>query len=199
MSGLGSDEIGLFSESLNSCGVLTSMSIIDYLCEQGTFTQWGSEGREMQDRKFFYTDDWLTDYNALDGGVVGAKFGKDLSERGRIAGLINQYILGVAKVKLVTPNGYGADPVIKRLEPPREAIAYFRTGASGRPVRPGVRCFGFFRSPNVFFAMAMMRKNGTRHKGFDPIDEKIGKLQILVERLRDEVDISTDVELLITP
>lgn len=178
------------------------MSILDQLCTNGTFRRWGAEREIVPQRYFWYTSDWMKGFNALSSSPRGRRLERDTSEKGRVAGLINEYVLGTPQVRLVTPNGYGSEPVTKRLDPPRQMIVYFRTGAiqssAGVRLSPGVRCFGIFRSPNIFYALAIMRKQ-VRRGGVDPIDAAINRYEEFIKYVTNEVDAVTHVEKLITP
>ena len=162
--------------------MLTRMSLIDQLRERGVFKPWEIEGPALPQRGFWYTGLWKDSYNQLARGTRSGTIARDSSEKGRVAGLINDYVLGVPLVRLITPVGYGSDPVAKRLDPPRNGVVYFRTGRSERPKSAGVRCFGFFRSPNNFYAVSLMRKQ-PRCGNVDPIDDSVKPLTNLFDRI----------------
>ncbi|MBM9401589.1 hypothetical protein JUN65_08315 [Gluconacetobacter azotocaptans] len=134
----------------------------------------------------------------MDAGSRRNSLTKDTSEKGRVSGLINEFMAGTPRVRLITPVGYGADPIAKRLDAPREAVVYFRTNAPSKSPSLGVRCFGLFRSPNIFFAMSIMRKV-VRSGQNDPVDQFVNPIMIFFGRAIREVDVTTHVDNLITP
>ncbi|MDR6182056.1 hypothetical protein QE368_000898 [Asaia bogorensis NBRC 16594] len=87
-----------------------------------------------------------------------------------------------------------------RLDPPRQAIIELRTPSFSSRT-PGTRTFGFFRCPNEFFALFVMRKSlSTRYGGApDPLDRVANGLLSNMSPYLPEVDCTTDVRHLITP
>lgn len=174
------------------------MSPLDHLCEVGFFTRWETFDEALPNRCFYYSKAWREGYDSLAGEAVRNGLALERSEKGRVAGLVNQFVQGVPLSLLSRKPGYGMSPVAKRLDPPDHAVVEFRTGELG-DVSLGVRSFGFFRAPNVFYAMALIRKK-PRKRGepdpYGPAKELIGKM---VARVPQDVDTKTDVEYLITP
>ena len=174
------------------------MSIIDQLCRDDVFKLWELEEGDAPERYFWYTDSWADGYNRLDRTERRIGLERETSERGRISGLISDFVSGIPLSRLITPVGYGSDPVAKRLSPPRDGYIYLRTGSTQNPPSSGVRCFGLFRSPNRFYALAIMQKK-VRKKGIDPIDSVLDPLKTLYSYVSREADMNSEIEQLITP
>ena len=121
-------------------------------------------------RKFFYSTDWKKSLDEFprqanrgrlrsfpltgddvepgegSGGWVDFEF-YDLSPRGRVAGLVESFVVGLPKSDLCYPQGFGSEPLFERMRAPRAESVEMRTSKT--------RTFGFFSGHNAFVAVSL--------------------------------------------
>lgn len=171
--------------------MLTSMSLLDELVVRGYFIPWELPGRALPERLFYHTGKWTAAYKQLQSRKDRRGIELASTEKGKVSGLLNDYVRGEPRSLMIRPRGSAMSPPVKRLDPPREVVAELRVD--------GVRIFGFFRRPNAFFALDMLKKE-TRSASYDPYDVAANLVLRMVARLGSaDTDQKTDDTNLITP
>jgi hypothetical protein len=115
--------------------------------------------------------------------------------RERLAELLDAYVSGEAKSRLVLPYGQGSDPIWKRMRAPNATVVEFRTWDT--------RTFGFFCGPDIYVGVRMALtdelKKLQRDNQSDPYLPYAASVQTLISRIvPSEVEGDRDVEQLVT-
>lgn len=167
-----------------------------------------TEGRLIV-RTFYYTGRWATAAHMLPGrgasqiphsvdtGSDDVPLAQppwwglpaiDPSCRGKMLGLVEEFAVGTRRARLVTPNGYGSEPLFERMRPPNEAVVEMRTYEA--------RTFGFFARKNVFVAdQADTTENTHKNHLHGIYADRV--LQFIQRLYTSEVDVTSSIENLI--
>jgi len=144
--------------------VLTLPLTLDIMRENQWVFAWSPSGGRVIKRDFYWSPKWMEVRN----GLVGRRSTEindnnkvpdvdlaamDLSERGRLDGFVESYVIGEPRRRLVRPLGYGMEPPFHRMLPPLQAVVEMCTVHT--------RTFGFFARKNVFVALRLDRANAT--------------------------------------
>jgi hypothetical protein len=143
--------------------VLPLAFTIATLAAQGIVRAWKPGDARMTMRLFYYSEAWAVARERLPGPPgrksvrwwderETAQDGVDndvaldpdvgSSIRSRLDGLIETFVIGWPRERLVRRKGFGMEPPFQRMRPPRSAVVEMRTAAT--------RTFGFFARTGVF-------------------------------------------------
>jgi hypothetical protein len=158
--------------------------------------KWDLMGHALPARTFYYTEPWRAALSQL-SRPLRPRLDRPLSPRGRVAGLVEQFVAGDRRVMLITPQGNGMEPPFKRLRAPHEAVVEMRTTTT--------RTFGFFSARDTYVALFLAEVStlktyrpavGSRK---DPYHDFAAKVETFLSRLTPtEIDRTTNVEELIS-
>ena len=152
---------------------------------------WETRGDGLPLRCFYYTAQWSKDIRVLTPERTLKSLTPDLSLAGRVAGLVDDFVLGRPPAALIRAVGYGMDPPFKRMWPPRHAVVEMRT--------EGTRSFGFFAGPDVFVAHRLIAKKdlADQPKLYATIGDEV-LTKFIAHVAPTDVDRVSDVTYLIT-
>lgn len=122
------------------------MFTIGQLCDLNLLTGWIVEGDGLPVRSFIYTDRWLREFNELPT-KHRRRDGRCVNVQANLAALIDRFVDGTKKSRLVRPFSEGSDPVWRRMRKGYVSVIEFRTWDT--------RTFGFFSCPNVYVATSV--------------------------------------------
>ena len=161
------------------------------LGELGWVKKWTLACGGLPMRTYYYTEGWRAALSRLPGAEAG-RLARPASARGRVLGLVEQFVSGDRRAILVRPQGNGMEPPFKRLKDPHCVVVTMRTQAT--------RSFGFFAGLDTFVAVELVETTALKEKsGSDPYREYARKVEKFIERLSEnDIDRTTDVEILIT-
>jgi hypothetical protein len=185
---------------------------IDTLVAGRLLLPWRPANGRMMERLFYYSRTWADDRARLPGPPVRRQVrwwneaGDDTAEdpavdgveldpelgssiRDRLDGLIETFVVGWPRARLIRKAGFGMEPPFQRMYPPRAAVVEMRTADT--------RTFGFFAKLNVFVAHRLDLADNTHA---DPtLYAKYGDhVRQLLERVSaSDKDETTDIEALI--
>ncbi len=131
--------------------MLTLSFTIAKLVELKLLKAWEPTGSRMLKRNFYYSQRWATAVRALAGkeGSHSARWwdepadsasaepepdvpeidlvAMDLSDRGRVCGLVETFVIGRPLEQLVRKIGFGMDPPFERMRSTRQAVVEMKT------------------------------------------------------------------------
>jgi hypothetical protein len=149
--------------------VLHSVLTIISLREAKLLMPWEPGGEHLAKRNFYFSAKWRDAWQRLPGRPISKRVqwndedaglsgpndepswpdGSELidpaidpSIRGRLSGLIETFVRGWPRSKLIRKDGFGMEPPFKRMRPPLSSVVEMRTEYT--------RTFGFFAGPRVF-------------------------------------------------
>jgi hypothetical protein len=164
----------------------------------------------MAMRLFYYTEAWAADRLKLPGppdrrpvrwwddgaaaedepsDPVGIDPVVGSSIRSRMDGLIETFVIGWTRDRLIRKQGFGMEPPFQRMRPPRSAVVEMRTADT--------RTFGFFVRAGVFVAHRADLADHTHADAelYKTYGDDVGK--ILARMASSDKNETSDVELLI--
>ena len=173
---------------------------LDTMCANQWIFAWSPSGGRVIKRDFFWSPKWMEIRN----GLVGRRLTEpnesnnvpdvdlaamDLSERGRLDGFVESYVIGEPRQRLVRPFGYGMEPPFHRMRPPVQAVVEMCTLQT--------RTFEFFARKNVFVALRLDRADIT-HANTELYRFHGSAVKSIMDRLAvSDKDETSDVEELI--
>jgi hypothetical protein len=129
------------------------------------------------------------DERASEGGVVSLDPTVDPSVRGQLNGLIETFVIGTPREKLIRKAGFGMEPPFQRMRDGYSPVVEMRTQAT--------RTFGFFVRAGVFVALRLDLADST-HGDPTLYGRYGGDVMKLLSRMdSSDKDETSDVETLI--
>jgi hypothetical protein len=174
--------------------VLTLMFTLDTLEQSGLLLGWRNTSGRANFRTFLYAKPWRESVDHLAGRRAGG-LDSPASPRGRVLGLVNQFVSNDPKATLVTPRGNGMDPPFVRMHPPHSVVVEMRTTAT--------RSFGFFARQNTYVALFLDETTRLKRPDGSPdraqYDAYATRVEAFLNRLtQTDIDRTTAINALIT-
>jgi hypothetical protein len=169
----------------------------------------------MSERLFYYSEGWASDRLKLPGleGKRQVRWWTEDSDthsdevqdhlepnvevdpvagvtvRDRLDGLVETFVIGWPRVRLIRKQGFGMDPPFKRMSPPRTVVVEMRTHDT--------RTFGFFAGPRKFVALSVDLADNTHTDRtlYETYGDKVLKLLERVDH--SDINTSLDIDVLI--
>ena len=181
--------------------MLTFVFTIAKLIQGNLLQEWHPSGGAAVRRRFCFSKLWRSAYMELDGPAVRPDAARaqaaeptseaellgldpvalNPSKRGRVAQMVESFVIGWPPAHMIRPRGFGMDPPFKRLRPPYQAVVEMRTNQT--------RSFGFFARQGVFVAHTLACTDalkGRAQGAADPYADHARDVQKLLARIAAE-------------
>jgi hypothetical protein len=176
--------------------LLTSMFTLSKLIEARLATAWELPIDELPQRTCYTTGRWKQDMDALGTAARRTGVGRyPVSPAEEVAGLLDDFVRGTPRARLVRPIGSGMEPPFVRMRPPHTRVIEART--------PRTRCFGLFHKANVLVLHRVLHTGSLKQDRRSVAEAYAAAAasvedSILARLLPHECDGTTDIDELVT-